>query len=134
MVKNRYYLDETARYYALIELRERKVIDTNSEEVLKQDCLSKLETLKEKSISEYILQINPFLIFLGAIVIVVKYVYSLLQHSPDTNLLLIIVFFMLGTILSGLYSYLHLRIIKKNKASQIFTLESILKELNLNNT
>jgi hypothetical protein len=130
MVKNRYYLDETARYYALIELRERKVIDTNSEEVLKQDCLSKLETLKEKSISEYILQINPFLIFLGAIVNVVRYLYSLLRHRPDKMLLFITVFFISGAILSGLYSYFRLRIIKKNKESGISNLESILKELN----
>jgi hypothetical protein len=131
MVKNKYYLDEFARYHALNELNKRHVIfDNRIVESLKTDLTSSLVNLKKSSFNELILKINPYLILPLAFYMMIEYLNSLLKNQPDRGYLFFMVFFYSGTIVSGFYSYFRLKRIRKSKRVREKNLTTILKEIN----
>jgi len=128
-IKNRYYLDIEARYYALLEMKSRNIETENFKFELYNDCISKMERLSKTSRREYMIKINPYFVLPIFIYSFINLLFNASTFTFDSIWLILTLFFGIGTFFSFIISKWEIRKINRTKTKEREKIERIIMDL-----
>lgn len=127
--------DHEAKYLAICEMESRNMQNENIESLknnLIADCENRIKDLSKKSFSEYLIEINPYIIFAMAFYFLIVFV-SNPDFSLDNYGFEGLMFFGIGSVIAFIVSRLRIRFLDRNKRKSIEIDQTIIKKITAHN-